>query len=200
MKLNHKGFGALEAILIIVVIALVGAAGWVAWSRLHKSEPAPDSTATTSDSKTTEATKTATYTPPEGYSTLDAADYGFSLSYPKAYGEFVKQAPENNVRILATDSLQSTFAPGTNGPFTIYSREPFNAVINSRKYGPQIQLQNDKWIVTETNPADTENVVGKEYLDLDGNKATSQKNGSLTVYTLNRWRRRRRKHRSCHKS
>ncbi len=40
-KLNQKGFGVVEGLLIVVVVALVGVVGWLVYDR-QKTEPKTD--------------------------------------------------------------------------------------------------------------------------------------------------------------
>jgi predicted negative regulator of RcsB-dependent stress response len=39
MKNNEKGFGAVEGLLVIVIVVLIGVAGWFVYQRRHSSTP-----------------------------------------------------------------------------------------------------------------------------------------------------------------
>ncbi len=60
MKKNQKGFGVIEVILAVILVALVCGAGWFVYSKHHKTTAAP--TTATADSKpaaSTQVTPTA---------------------------------------------------------------------------------------------------------------------------------------------
>jgi hypothetical protein len=83
MKNNQKGFGAIEAILILVILAIIGFVGWYALNRDKASDS--KSTASQSSQNTTdkEDKKQAEVTDPyAGWSNCKDASEGLSFKYP----------------------------------------------------------------------------------------------------------------------
>ncbi len=80
MKKNEKGFGAIEGLLIVVIICMIGFVGWYVWhNRAAKTTPAP-TTSTTSTAKVTTYNRTTTV--PTDWKTYSNPTYKLSLAYP----------------------------------------------------------------------------------------------------------------------
>lgn len=88
-KLGQKGFGAVEILIVIVVVGLLGAVGWLVYSRQNTKQDANKPTQTseskpdtiTDEAKNTETT-TKTPDPTEGWKTVTNDKYHFSYKYP----------------------------------------------------------------------------------------------------------------------
>ena len=89
IKLNSKGFGAIEALLIVVIVGVIGGSGYYVYTSQKKTNTALDNAAKSQDEpiKNTKApTKTAqTADPYEGWKTYGNAKYGISYKYPKIW-------------------------------------------------------------------------------------------------------------------
>ncbi len=116
MKKNQKGFGALEGILILVIVGLVGFVGWYIWDANNKSNEIIGTTsqpANSADSKMSKSTQT--YTDPTGFTLKYPADWVFAAAGSKdasgegefGSNEFVSKAnyqAGNNAYILSFET------------------------------------------------------------------------------------------------
>ncbi len=116
---NQKGFSAIEIVLVVVILALIGVVGWLVYKNRHQSTntvnsaktstntPAVSSNApaktSTPTSMPTHATTTPTFTsgPQSGWETYTNAAVGFSISYP------------NFIRADSACATPSTLSSGT---------------------------------------------------------------------------------------
>lgn len=180
---NQAGFAVLEIFVLVLLIAGIGAVGWYVWRTHHKKDTVASVKTNTSASEKSKADATQ-YVVPKDYVVFKDTTLGFSFAYPGVFGDFGEQKTDSGVSYRTTENVKS-FGEGISGSFTLYSYGSAQQSITSRKYGPQISLQNDKWIVTEANEADvTHNKVGDEYKDINGNILDRQTNAGLSVYTL----------------
>lgn len=185
MKNNQKGFGAVEALVIVLILGLIGFGGWYIWHKSQKNEPSPSNAHSKDRDSSKGQTEEASYNVPEGYTVYEDKESGFTFSYPKEYGSFSSQGEVNGVQIIKSATPETQYGPGINGVFQVYTYDTADQAITSRKYGPQIKLQNGKWIVTEANESDViGNKVGDVYKDFEGKVPASQTNKGLAVYTL----------------
>lgn len=190
-EMKPKASPRKKLFVVLVVLLIIGGLGFGAWYFLiNKKEPTSTPTpAVTSQPKTTEEKSESTaYVAPANYVTYTDATNKFSFAYPKQYLTFKANQPplaDAVSAVFTSSTLTTDLAPGVNGPFVVTTYKTKDAKIDSRKYGPEIQLQNGKWIVTKVNVSDIDNnKVGAEYTGLDTMKVTSQKNGTVTVYTF----------------
>lgn len=75
---NEKGFSAVEGLLIILVVAVIGFGGYYVWHTQHKAKPTVAIT-TKSATKPATSTKTTTPTPTQKYITISA--WGVRVPY-----------------------------------------------------------------------------------------------------------------------
>lgn len=182
---NQKGFGVIAALIVVVVIGVVGLSGWLVWHKNQKSEPSKTATSVKQSSTSEVESSTTSYKIPDGYTIYEDKRSGFKLAYPMEYGSFSPQDNINGVQVIKSSEPESQYGPGINGPFQIFTYPTADQAITSRKYGPQIKMQNGKWIVTEVNAADViDNKVGDVYRDFEGKTVESQSNDGLAVYVL----------------
>ncbi len=79
MNKNQKGFGAIEAILILIIVAIIGFVGWYVWKQNQK--PADKKIATTNQQTNTEENKEAKK-PVDAYAGwLSCKDAGIGLTF-----------------------------------------------------------------------------------------------------------------------
>src|ERR1700733_2430201 len=76
-KRNEQGFSAVEGLLIVIILLLIAGAGWLVYSRHHKTAPIkanakPSATQTAKTPASTDLTYTSTVG-------------GFTVSYPKSW-------------------------------------------------------------------------------------------------------------------
>lgn len=135
IKNNQTGFGTLEIALVVIVLALLGAGGWVVYKHHQKTPPPSTSTATT---KTTNPTPAAT-DPTENWKKVDSIGDAYSIKVPDGWE--LTNYPGNT---LNGDGL--TFSAGTpaaiivgNNPYAGDQRK-FNVSFTDKQYAaPQWQ-------------------------------------------------------------
>lgn len=109
MHKKQSGFGAVEVIIIVFVLTIIGFASWYFLTSRSKADTTAQKT--TSSSNPTEKTNTATpetYKVPDGFTTFESGDYGFKFAYPAKWGELTKTSPAlNNLMELETPEFQN---------------------------------------------------------------------------------------------
>jgi hypothetical protein len=104
---NETGFSAIEVVLVLVIVALIGGVGYFVYKNHHKATTTSVvTTANTKPTTNTTSTKTTTTTQPSVNLTTIKASDGFSFSYPTdwsvtAYG---KDESVNGGQVQPTDS------------------------------------------------------------------------------------------------
>lgn len=110
---NQQGFGAVETILVLIIVILIGVAGWLVYDNHHKQPPPP---AKTSTSKATTTTNAA---PPQP-ANIAATDVtqlvtDFYTKYKTCNGDYTCET--NLVKQYGTTNLYAYFKPAT-GTYT----------------------------------------------------------------------------------
>ena len=82
MKKNEKGFSVVEILIIVVIVGLLGAVGWLVYDRQKSKTDNSSTTPQTSQQKTTTTAKTATPDPYSGWATCSDQIIGASVKYP----------------------------------------------------------------------------------------------------------------------
>jgi hypothetical protein len=83
---NQKGFSAVEAILIIVIIAAIGLGGWYVWKKQNtKDAHSTTNSQKQSESSTKESAQEATPDPTADWVTYSNATGKFSFKHPAAW-------------------------------------------------------------------------------------------------------------------
>lgn len=165
-QLQQKGFSAVEVIIVIVILGLLGSAGWLF---VHKSE---DKTAgrKTSDGSTKSEPKTDQQTIakiPSDFQSFSDTTHGFMFAYPKAWGDFKPQTDSTIGHFIdVTSDLSLSF--GTSSKLSGRMWTSAAPTSSTGKYGATLQpaKQNNSytWKVIEANPANTTNKVGDNYV------------------------------------
>ncbi len=125
MRKNKKGFGVVEIILIIVVIGLIVAVGWLFFDR-QKDKASDSETATTNQQTEKQKTDTSVNTEenvPSGWFTYENSSLGFSFSHPSEYGKVKEDSEygsENQNALLYTFYFEKMCPTCNSGsPFTV---------------------------------------------------------------------------------
>lgn len=189
MLKNQKGFGHIGIVLvIIVVVAIVGLSGWFVWNKNKASQNQNKGSASSQNASAKDDKKDdrKPYELPDGYSQYINQDVKFSFAYPQQYGD-ITQAGNGTESVQSSQSAEpdTEYGPGINGKFTMYIHQKSDAAVVSRKYGPTIQLQDGRWIITASERTElAEETPGNQYKEVSGRAPDSQMNGKLTVHTL----------------
>jgi hypothetical protein len=190
---KQKGFSVLASVVIVLVIAIVGGVGYYVYSKNSKDNmqthttdrPSSINTDAVQDDAATDKAAEKPYRLPAGYVLYDNKELRFKFAYPNEYGEVAKQPTVNNVEIVRSDEPDVKFGPGISGKIQVFTYASADREITSRKYGPMIKLQGDKWIVTTPNESDmAANKAGDVYMDQAGKTVASKTNEGLRVYLL----------------
>ncbi|MDB5170524.1 MAG: hypothetical protein JWO35_218 [Candidatus Saccharibacteria bacterium] len=175
MKKNQDGFSAVETVLILVIVGLIGFVGWYVYNSKNKSDATLDqaskSSQTSTPTKKTDAESAVklseTYTDPSGFTLKYPADWQFAAKGSKSadgqgeFGsnEFVSKAnyqANSNASILMLDTDTTTATAEQYAKDFFANKE--SDVVNSKS--------------SKTNGYDTQTVNHKS------------PTGSPTVYTI----------------
>ena len=104
---NEKGFSAVEFVLVIVVVALIGVGGWLVYKNHHK---ATTSLATTSAKEVTTKSPATTSVTDSSNKTYKDPSNEYTVSYP--VGWTVAESPSNGLsQSLLLDLTEARFTP-----------------------------------------------------------------------------------------
>jgi Tfp pilus assembly protein PilV len=88
LKKNESGFSAVEIILVLVIVALLGVVGWFVYNRNQDNKSTNNTTSTTTTSTVTSPSTSTTTKPvdPTGeWVVFTSSDKAFSVKYPKTW-------------------------------------------------------------------------------------------------------------------
>lgn len=109
MKAQQKGFSAVEATVVILIVAILCAGGWFVWQSQQKKDTGSQ---TTSPTNTSDEDSNRTY---------ENKDYGFSFSYPDNWklteelADIGRGKPEGTVSVTAPSGTVVYFEPNLGG-------------------------------------------------------------------------------------
>jgi prepilin-type N-terminal cleavage/methylation domain-containing protein len=111
MKTSQKGFSVVEVLLVVVVIGLIGAVGWLVYERQQNDKTDEKSTITETNQPTGETSKKV----PDGWS--EYSDNNYYFIHPVNWSE---QTPkEKDVLTLKSPDYSETSEQGERGPYPI---------------------------------------------------------------------------------
>ena len=131
IKRNEQGFSVVEFVMILVIIVLIGAAGYLVYKNHHKTstaattntsatKPATSTSTKATTTKQASATQTSTCPSltnvaqvPSGWQTYTSSKYNYSISYPASWGVTNSNGSVDNLPIL--DGVLFT-PPQNQGP------------------------------------------------------------------------------------
>jgi hypothetical protein len=167
-KHRQSGFSAIEALIIIIIVSLLGVVAFIAL----RSQSKPTDTNETTTQKQTDNT-TATKTPgPKDYTTYTNAALGFSLAYPKDWGVITPTGDGTIPPVIGKtpDVPANKGYPFHHGPLTYSIATKANYSITGQKNGatyiPVLKnstYKNYVWKVVSVDPADITDKVGDIY-------------------------------------
>jgi hypothetical protein len=166
--MNHhrqRGFSAIEALIIIVILCVVGAGGYLMFARNKDDKNKNTNTNTQQPNTDTAANAPAA----KDYTSYINAALGFSFAYPKEWGEITLSAPAAPATGATPDIKDAKKYPFYSGPlhFSVTPKASFQ--IRGQKYGATYVpvLKNSYnyyiWKVVSVNPADKIDKIGNTY-------------------------------------
>ena len=125
---NEKGFGAVEGILVLVIVVIIGAVGWFVWHNHNKTTPA----STTSPVATTTPTTTTpkTVDPYAGWKSYTLKYEKLTLKYPSSWtvsDQSTSAGRHDDVTFNASDGFSFSIIDGIqNGgdPLPLVNNDP----------------------------------------------------------------------------
>lgn len=123
MKKNQEGFGAVEGLLVVIIVVLLGLVGWLAW---HKNSGASNSSSKSGSGTSSAATTQSTAEPTAGWIVYSSAKGKFSLKYPSTWvtasnpefcsGDIILLGPNSSsVGKCGSDSFGEIFITSSDG-------------------------------------------------------------------------------------
>ncbi|GEM_PF-3112623 len=120
MKKNQKGFGAVEAMLVLVIVVLVGVAGYMVYKNHHKTTTTASSANSTRTTPSSTSTKTTT-DPYAGWQSY--SDSHVSFKYPSGWQAGTGADKYGAVSVTATSpgftTTSMTTADNPGAPVTL---------------------------------------------------------------------------------
>src|SRR5690348_10865777 len=89
MKANQKGFSVVEILIVIIVVALLGAVGWLVYDRQNNKTSATQTNQQGNESATSSKPKTITI--PSDWQWFTSKDSSTKFAYPKSWGTLVEK-------------------------------------------------------------------------------------------------------------
>lgn len=164
MKLNQKGFGAVEAILTMVIIGLIGGTGWYVWNAKNSTEDTlkPNNSSLPKKDKAPVSSKPVFNKLPDGFAEYKVDEFGFRMGYPAEAGTMT-DARKDGVLFVAITPEGYNAENKWQGYFSLNIYAKLDFTFKTAKYGVTIKPEGGKWIVTEVNPAVTDYKPGDTY-------------------------------------
>jgi type II secretory pathway pseudopilin PulG len=99
MKKNQSGFSVVEGLLILVIVGILCGTGWYVWNSNKKTNDilnsADKSSNVTAKSSKQSETKKEEFKLPDGYVWYKYDKLGFSVAYPKEWGDLTAPTDPN---------------------------------------------------------------------------------------------------------
>jgi hypothetical protein len=119
---RQSGFGIIEVIIIVVVLALIGAGGWYLWQNANKAQPAPNPTESTSDNTGSPASMALVTNAKNTQAKADLAAFANAVvSYVNDHSGSYPASDEDLAKVQADylNSSQSFKSPLTEKPYEL---------------------------------------------------------------------------------
>lgn len=112
MKSNQKGFSAVEILVVIIIVGLLGTVGWLVYDRQKDTTDSQQASNQTSDQKQEEAPKEESEVK-QGYKLHD--DSNFSMQYPDTWTSYKENDQPEWVFFKSSDYVPATeLGPSVN--------------------------------------------------------------------------------------
>ncbi len=168
MKISNKqdGFGAVEALLILVIVGVISAIGWYLWHTKHGTDKSVPTASHSSEKTKAQPATISSQKLPAGWLEYDNTTYGVRFGYPSEWGQFKGVTGDQSKAVLSlyTDSINETTKElQGNVSFAIYPANIYTLV--TQKYGATIKpTDSGDWQIVDVNPASKDKYkVGDTY-------------------------------------
>src|ERR1700683_3369487 len=98
---SQAGFGIVEVVIVLVIVAIVGAAGWLIYKNHHKVTPAT----TMSSSSETNKPATVPASAYAGWKTASFTQEGLTLKYPSGWSVLSQYVAGSSALIIGQHPL-----------------------------------------------------------------------------------------------
>lgn len=175
MKVNQKGFSVVEILIVIVVVGVLGAVGWLVYDRQSKDKAEPVAT-TTEIKKEDNESSTSAKDPYEGMTKYTSEKYGITFYYPKNWS--TEEIPIESPSGLTP----SEFAINLKGATTEKYSETASFEIHTKSLQEMAKAYNDYYGQSNTIEVNkvTDTLKGKEAVHL----TITQPEGAKTEHYL----------------
>jgi hypothetical protein len=185
MKINEKGFSAVEGLLILIIVSIIGGAGWYVWNANNKAQDSLDNADASSSTTANLKSKKGNFQLPAGWQWYENKELSVKFAYPKAYGEATLSSSKNETGTLYVVSF-AEFEKSDNNSTSVsfatkgYERKGIGSVCNlgiaqvSGSYEP-LKTDTGDWgssrsLLNEQNESAIES-VSYDSSDVDGGSA-----------------------------
>jgi hypothetical protein len=190
MKENQNGFSVPHLLLGLVVVAIIGFAGWRVYEAQKDTNKSLDNASNASE--VTKQEKKEEYKIPEGYVVYENKEVGFKFAYPKEFGDLKgltnKVVPSISNKeagaALSTDKPNPPFIEGSTNGIALSVLQSPDDIFYTVKYGPTAKYSGDNLVAVEINPADKINKSGSEYKNFNGAKEVVNLIRGIKVYHI----------------
>lgn len=120
---NHKGFSLVEGLLILVIVGLLGGAGWYVWNAKHKTDKNFNNADSASSSTFLYASRPNEDIAPDGWKYYADEAGDFSFYYPPSWTLQYKGCNPGLVLLGANERSAGRCGTESFGQITVYSKE-----------------------------------------------------------------------------
>ncbi len=205
LKNNQKGFTAVEGLLIVLILVVIGAVGYMVYHNDHKAKTTTSISTTAASKPPVKTTPTTSQYPkyttistlPSGWSTYTNSTYNFSIDYPSTW---TQANTSKSSTTYASDSSINFFdihfnnpaAPGSNTITYDYGVQVTNQSLSQNLTADENSLVNNnngngsavsaKIVDTKNYTFNGDNAVQLDVAITDKNAGTTSYNVDFIVY------------------
>jgi hypothetical protein len=160
MKNNQKGFGVVEALVIVLILGLVGFGGWFIW---NKNQTNGQSNGNGKDAKSINdagGKEQESYIVPKSYKVYENTELGIKLAYPEVWDapQMATNANATLAALLSDETIAST--GNVKGGLQIFSSQTQEFEVSANYKGAMLEPEaSDGKTVWKVKTAGLEDVV-----------------------------------------
>lgn len=128
LKSDERGFSAVEVILVLVIVALIGAVGFMVYKNHNKTKIAPvASTTTAKQTAPTQSKTTIASNPYAGWQTFSSVDKVYAISYPSDWVGVSDPCVAAGSCHTDTFGYDNMFSPSANPSWQVVTAQHTNS-------------------------------------------------------------------------